>query len=99
MSKKMFKLYINGKQPRSNSKELKESKIIRYSEQIIENISVGETFIFRPLTYIENKDSCPKEYVKSYHNKEMLFEKKEVELLDDINSRVTAIISIYLKEL
>lgn len=98
MSKKIFKLYINGKQPRSNSQELSELKIVKYCEKILENVAVGECFVFRPLIYNTEGKYTPKKYVNSYHNKEMLFEKKQVELMDDINGLVTAIITIYLKD-
>lgn len=93
--KEKYVLYINGVKPRKNSKELTSSMIERYCEKIVKHVEVGGTLFFRPLGYAKEDNKSIRK-PKSYQDKEMVFEKKIVDLADDVNHQVTPIIHVYL---
>lgn len=93
---KEYIIYINGVVPRKNSKEISSHKINLYCKEIMENVKIGENFVFRPLNFTNPTVKTHKE--KSYQNKEMIYEKKFVEIIDHINNSCKTIVHIYIKE-
>lgn len=93
--RKEYRLFIDNKEPRKNSKDLSPSYIQDLCSHINENVNVGEEFVFRPIHFYNEDYNTGK--AKSHQNIPMILKKRVVDIVDDMNFSVKSVIHIYIE--